>query len=228
LLLTGAAEGVGASLVKTFATAGYDVIGLARSDRAVPLLASLAGECGGSYTHLACDITQPEDVADALRSHAARIGVVVHNAAALLIKPVDETTLEEFEQVWRVACFGAFVVIRNLLPHMVARGAGAIILSGATASLRGGAKFSAFASAKFALRGLAQALARECSPQGIHVAHVVLDGLIDAPQTDRRFGPAESMRMHPDAVARAYLDLAVQHRSAWTHELDLRPSLERF
>jgi NAD(P)-dependent dehydrogenase (short-subunit alcohol dehydrogenase family) len=101
-------------------------------------------------------------------------------------------------------------------------------LSGATASLKGTGKFVAFASAKFALRGLAQSLAREYAPKGIHVAHVVLDGLIDEPQTSERFGPEKSTRMEPDAVAREYLNLAAQHPSAWTHELDLRPFSERF
>ena len=121
-----------------------------------------------------------------------RIAVLVHNAAALLIKPFDETTADEFERVWRVACYGAFRCSRIVVPHMAARKAGAIILTGATAALRGGPKFAAFASAKFALRGLAQSLAREFGPQGVHVAHVVLDGLIDEPQTDARFGPAKS------------------------------------
>jgi NAD(P)-dependent dehydrogenase (short-subunit alcohol dehydrogenase family) len=111
---------------------------------------------------------------------------------------------------------------------MIARGKGAIILTGATAGIRGAAQFSAFASAKFALRGLAQSLARECGPKGVHVAHVILDGLIDEAQTDQRFGPPQSARMDPDAVASIYLELASQHPSAWTHEMDLRPFSERF
>jgi len=111
---------------------------------------------------------------------------------------------------------------------MVARKTGTIILTGATAGRRGGAKFAAFASAKFALRGLAQSLSREFGPQGVHVAHVVLDGLIDEAQTEQRLGPSKPTRMEPDAVARAYLNLATQHPSAWTHELDLRPFSERF
>jgi NAD(P)-dependent dehydrogenase (short-subunit alcohol dehydrogenase family) len=111
---------------------------------------------------------------------------------------------------------------------MIAAGTGAIILTGATAGRRGNARFAAFASAKFALRGLAQSLAREYGPSGIHVAHVVLDGLIDGPQTQQRFGPARSPRMDPDAVAQAYVTLVDQDPSCWTHELDLRPFAERF
>jgi NAD(P)-dependent dehydrogenase (short-subunit alcohol dehydrogenase family) len=115
-----------------------------------------------------------------------------------------------------------------VIPHMAARRQGAVILTGATAGLRGTANFSAFASAKFALRGLAQSLAREYGPQGVHVAHVVLDGLIDEPQTDRRFGASSAGRMNASAIAQAYLDLSAQHPSAWTHEMDLRPFSERF
>jgi NAD(P)-dependent dehydrogenase (short-subunit alcohol dehydrogenase family) len=127
-------------------------------------------------------------VADVLRPHADHIAVLVHNAAALLIKPFDEITADDFERVWRVTCYGAFVASRIVVPHMAARKAGGIILTGATAALRGGPKFAAFASAKFALRGLAQSLSREFGPQGVHVAHVVLDGLIDEPQTEAGSG----------------------------------------
>lgn len=228
LLLTGAAEGLGASIAATFAAAGHDVLGLARSDRASAHLARVVGEHGGAYVPLICDITRPADVTDALRPHADRIGVVVHNAHTLLIKPMDDTTFPEFEHIWRVTCFGGFIASQLVLPHMVARGTGTIILTGATAGLRGGAKFAAFASAKFALRGLAQSLSREFGPRGVHVVHVVLDGLIDEAQTERRFGPSNAVRMDPDAVARAYLGLATQHPSAWTHELDMRPYSERF
>lgn len=228
LLLTGAAEGLGASIAALFAASGYDIIGLSRSDRATARIARLVGDSGGAYTHLACDITRPEAVADALRPHVDRIGVLVHNAHELLIKPFAETTPDDFERVWRVACFGAFVAAQCVVPHMAAREIGTVIFTGATAGLRGGAKFSAFAAAKFALRGLAQSMAREYGPKGVHVVHVVLDGLIDEPQSEKRFGPARSSRMDPDALARAYLGLATQPSSAWTQELDLRPSLEPF
>jgi NAD(P)-dependent dehydrogenase (short-subunit alcohol dehydrogenase family) len=227
VVLAGVAEGLGASLARTFAEAGRDVIGLSRSDSPSVSLARLVREAGGTYIHAACDLTQPAEVTAAIRPYVERIGVLVHNAAALVMKPFAETTPAEFEHAWRVASLGAFVASQIILPHMVARGSGTLIFTGATASLRGGAKFAAFASAKFALRGLAQALSREYAPQGIHVAHVVLDGLIDAARTDQRFGSG-SKRMDPDAIAVAYLTLATQPPSAWTHELDLRPSAERF
>ena len=160
--------------------------------------------------------------------HADRIDVIVRNAHVLAMKPVGQTTAEECEQAWRGAGRGAMTSAQKVLPHMTARGRGTISLTGATAGLRGGAQFSAFASAKFALRGLAQSLAREFGPKGVHVAHVVLDGLIEEPQTDQRFGPAKAARMNPEAVAATYLELASQPPSAWTHEIDLRPFSERF
>jgi NAD(P)-dependent dehydrogenase (short-subunit alcohol dehydrogenase family) len=227
LLISGAGEGLAASIATTFAQAGYDVVGLARSDRTALQLTRIVREAGGTYIHAACDLTQPEQVGEALRPHLERVSVLVHNAAAFVMKPFAETTPTEFEHAWRAANLGAFVVSQIVLPHMVARGAGTMIFTGATAALRGGAKFAAFASAKFALRGLAQALAREYGPQGVHVAHVVIDGLIDAVTTNQRAGSG-SQRMDPVAIARAYLYLADQHPSAWTHELDLRPSSERF
>lgn len=228
LLVTGIAEGLGADIAGTFARAGYDVFGLSRTVRASEHIHALVEQGGGRYTHLACDITRPTDVAHVLRPVADRIDVLIHNAQHLLVKPFTEISADEFEQVWRVACLGAMASAQAVLPHMAARKRGTVIFSGATAGLRGGAKFAAFASAKFALRGLAQALAREFGPKGVHVAHVVIDGLIEAPQTDRRFGLAASGRMDSKAVAQAYLDLATQHSSAWTQEMDLRPFAEMF
>jgi NAD(P)-dependent dehydrogenase (short-subunit alcohol dehydrogenase family) len=228
LLLAGAAEGLGASIVETFARAGHDVIGLSRTERSSGHLKRLVEQGGGSYTHLACDIVRPPQMIAAIAPYADHIDVLIHNAHVLTIRSFVETAVGEFEQAWRVACLGAMVSAQAVISHMAARNDGTIILTGATAGLRGGANFSAFASAKFALRGLAQSLAREYGPRGIHVAHLVLDGLIDGPQTDRRFGPSPSGRMDAKAIAQAYLDLAAQKPSAWTHEMDLRRFAERF
>jgi len=228
LLVTGIAGGLGAGIAATFADAGYDILGLARSNDAAASIGSLVATMGGGYTHLCGDVMKVADVAAALEPYASKIGVVVHNAQAFLNKPFDQIDEAEFEIVWRVTCLGAVTVARLLLPHMVAAGHGTIILTGASAGLRGNARFAAFASAKFALRGLAQSLAREYGPAGIHVAHVVLDGLIHEPQTEQRFGRAQSMRMDPGSVAKTYLSLTEQEPSSWTHELDLRPCAERF
>ena len=166
LLVTGIGEGLGVEIAAAFARAGHDIIGLSRSDRNSTEIRQSVEQHGGSYLHLACDVTSPGDVAAALAPHAANIDVLIHNAHLLLIQPFEKTTAIEFEQVWRVACLGAMLSAQAVIPHMAAHDRGTIIFTGATAGLRGGAKFSAFASAKFALRGLAQSLAREFGPQG--------------------------------------------------------------
>src|SRR3954464_11632121 len=222
LLITGIAEGFGAEIATTFARAGHDVIGLSRSDRCAALIRRSVEAHDGCYVHVGCDVTSPGKVAAALAPYAGRIGVLVHNASVLLISPFEKTTAIDFEHIWRVTCLGAMLSAQSVIPHMAARGNGTVIFTGATAGLRGTANFSAFASAKFALRGLAQSLAREFGPKGIHVAHVILDGLIDEPQTNERFGGPQSIRMDPQSIAQAYLDIATQNPSAWTQEMDLR------
>jgi NAD(P)-dependent dehydrogenase (short-subunit alcohol dehydrogenase family) len=228
LLITGIAEGLGAEIARTFARAGHDVVGLSRADRCAAQIRQSVEQHDGCYMHVVCDVTSPGKVAAALAPYAGRIGVLVHNASTLLINPFEKTTAIDFEYVWRVTCLGAMLSAQSVIPHMAARGKGTIIFSGATASIRGSANFSAFSSAKFALRGLAQSLAREFGPKGVHVAHLVLDGLIDAAQTDQRFGASPTGRMSPPAIAQVFLDLSTQHPSAWTHEMDLRPFSERF
>ena len=189
LLLTGIAEGLGAEIAETFAQAGHDVIGLSRGMKPTEHLTRRVEQAGGSYTHLACDITRAADATAAIKPHADRIDVLIHNPHLLTIKPFEQTTTEEFEQAWRVACLGAVISAQAVVPHMAARQQGTIIFTGATAGLRGAANFSAFASAKFALRGLAQSLAREYAPKGVHVAHVV------PRRVDRRAADRSALRI---------------------------------
>jgi NAD(P)-dependent dehydrogenase (short-subunit alcohol dehydrogenase family) len=228
LLVTGIAEGLGVEIAATFAEAGYDILGLSRSERCSEQVRTRLEPSKRRYSHLACDLTRQDDVSRILAPHAERVDVLIHNAQTLMIKPFAETSPANFEQVWRTCCLGAMAAAQSVIQHMAARKTGTVIFTGATAGLRGGANFAAFASAKFALRGLAQALAREFGPKGVHVAHVVIDGLIDAPQTDRRFGAAPSGRMDAKPIAEAYLALAAQPPSAWTQEMDLRPFAEKF
>jgi NAD(P)-dependent dehydrogenase (short-subunit alcohol dehydrogenase family) len=228
LLVAGIAEGLGVEIAACFAGSGYDVVGLSRTDRASEAVRTSVERHGGRYTHFACDLTRLDEVAAALQAHAAQVDTLIHNAQSLMIRPFAEISAADFEQVWRNCCLGAMVSGQAVIPHMTARKAGTVIFTGATAGLRGGANFAAFASAKFALRGLAQALARELGPKGVHVAHIVIDGLIDTPRTDQRFGPAASERMDAKAIAQAYLALAAQPPSAWTQEMDLRPFGEKF
>jgi NAD(P)-dependent dehydrogenase (short-subunit alcohol dehydrogenase family) len=154
--------------------------------------------------------------------------IVIHNAARLHIAPFESTQATDFEQVWRDIVLSAVHLGQAVMPAMAAAGQGAFLVSGATASLRGGARFSAFASAKAGLRSLTQSLAREYGPKGVHVAHVVLDGILDtAASRALHARPTETM-MALDDVAQAYLTLAEQPRSAWTFEMDLRPMGEAF
>ncbi|MBA4173401.1 MAG: hypothetical protein C0511_12340 [Hyphomicrobium sp.] len=227
VLIAGLGAGLGISLARTFALAGYDVVGLSRSARLAPVASSIVQGAGGSFVHYATDLADA-DATDGIVKSILPVEVVVHTAHTLLIKPIEATTPQEFEAVWRAGCLSAMTVARAVVPSMVERGRGCIIFTGATASVKGGALFPAFASAKFALRGLAQSLARDLAPKGVHVAHVILDGLIDEPQSTERFGEARSQRMAPDAVSNAYLELARQQSSAWSHEIDLRPYTEKF
>jgi NAD(P)-dependent dehydrogenase (short-subunit alcohol dehydrogenase family) len=227
-LIAGIAEGLGASLAEAFAAAGHDVLGLARSDRCAAEAASRVAGAGGRYTHQRCDLTDATQVGAALQGWEDRTTVFVYNAHLILVAPFEETTPEDFERLWRVGCEGAARIALRLLPRMAARAAGTALFTGATASLRGSAKFAAFAAAKFALRGLSQAFAREYWPQGVHVAHVVIDGVIDEPQSEARWGASAAGRMDPRAVAQAYVQLAAQDRSAWTQEIDLRPQGGKF
>jgi len=154
--------------------------------------------------------------------------VLVCNAAHFVTSPFLDTSYPEFEAAWCVAVGSAIGAAHSVLPSMVARGQGAILFTGATASLRGSAGFSALAAAKFALRGLAQALAREYQPQGVHVAHVVVDGLLRGSPSIARFRGSENRAIEPRALASLYRGLAEQPGDAWTHEVDVRPRGERF
>ena len=199
LLVTGIADGLGTSIAANFARAGYDILGLGAKRQGGCLDRHPRCGDGGRIHPSPSDVTKAADVAAALEPYLGKISVVVHNAQAFLNKPFDQIEAGGGvrKRSGRVTCLGAMTVARLVLPQMVAAGHGTIILTGASAGLRGNAKFAAFASAKFALRGLAQSLAREYGPAGIHVAHVVIDGLVDGPQTEQRFGPAQSVRMVP-------------------------------
>lgn len=227
-VIAGMGEGLGLALAREFAAAGFDVAGIARTDRVAAAAKRIVDETGSSYEHHICDLTSDQAVVKSLSQNAERIGVLVYAAHALLIRPLVETTSEAFENTWRIGCLGAFHAVDAVVPSMLGRGSGVLIFIGATASIRGAAKFAAFASAKFALRGMTQSLARELGPLGVHIAHVIVDGLIDEPQTVQRFGEASSKRIAPEAIAASCLALVRQPPSAWTHELDLRPAAERF
>jgi NAD(P)-dependent dehydrogenase (short-subunit alcohol dehydrogenase family) len=198
-------------------------------------LETLAIECSGighQGRAYACDASDEAAVEDLFRRIGADLGqpeLVVYNAGAFVQRSILETSAEEFERCWRVGCLGGFLVGRAAARGMVARGRGTLLFTGATASLRGGAGFHNLAVGKFGLRALAQSMARELQPRGVHVAHVVIDGRIRHPDVvEKGGGHAGDDLLEPEAIAEAYYQLHLQPRSAWTLELDLRPWVEKF
>jgi NAD(P)-dependent dehydrogenase (short-subunit alcohol dehydrogenase family) len=225
-VIAGANHGLGSALCEELVKRGFLVAALGRNTAVQAVATEVSGVMAVS-----CDLTVAPEVDRAFTSVEAALGpasVVIYNAHRVELGGCTETSLELFEELWRVNCYGAFVVAKRAIPAMIEQRAGTCIFSGATGSVRGGQRSAAFASSKFALRGLAQSLARELSPIGIHVSHVVLDGLIWSERTRARFDPQERACMSPHSLAATYLTLIEQDRSAWTHELDLRPWLERF
>lgn len=219
-IIAGAGTGLGDALLQRFAAGGYHAVGLARTDRI-----ALSGQSIKSV-----DLANPAAVEPTISKLIAAFGapaIVVHNTAHLVRGPFQETAPESFKATWSNMVLSAVALAQAVLPAMQKDG-GAFLVSGATASLRGGSGFSAFASAKFALRGLTQSLAREYQTDGIHVAHVILDGIIDSSKSRDLHDLDPARMMKPDELAEAYWNLAHQPDSTWTHELDLRPMSERF
>ncbi|PYL50275.1 MAG: short-chain dehydrogenase, partial [Verrucomicrobia bacterium] len=164
-----------------------------------------------------------------VRQQLGPVEILIANASGSIGKGLMETTPEQFEQSWRTGVCGAFLCSREAVLDMVERGAGAIIFTGATSSVRGRGGAVAFSSAKFAVRGLAQSLAVELWPKGIHVMHVIIDGVIETPQVRKRYSPgSKEPLLKPQAIADAYWNLVQQDRSAWSLEIDLRPNKEAF
>lgn len=224
LIITGYGPGLGDAIAARFGAAGYRVIGVSRTSEP----SNAAGDTTVVPIH--CDLTDEVAArgafAEIFDTHGAP-HVLVHNVAKLVIAPFAQIDSATFTDAWRSMCLSAFHSASACLAEMEKDG-GTLIFTGATASVRGGKNFAAFASAKFALRGLAQSLAREYGPKGIHVVHALIDGLIWGPQSVQRFQPDEAACLQPSAIADAYFHLAQQPRSTWTHELDLRPASESF
>jgi NAD(P)-dependent dehydrogenase (short-subunit alcohol dehydrogenase family) len=191
-------------------------------------LAALSGETG-AYS-FACDAVDPDQVARLFDDVEDRLGmpdVVVYNASGRLRGSLIELVPAEVEHALRVSAFGGFLVAQQAVRRMLPKGSGAILFTGASASVKGYAQSAPFAMGKFALRGLAQSMARELAPQGIHVAHFVIDGGIRNPGRTEAPDKPDSM-LNPDAIAETYLHVLRQPRSAWTWEIELRPWVERF
>ncbi len=234
-IIVGAGPGLGAALALRFARAEMNVAMAARNVARIETLASEFSGIVHRTIAIACDATRESDVKALFERVGAECGppaLVVYNAGAFVRKSVLDTTAEEFERCWRAGCLGGFLVGREAARAMLARNAkhkGTIIFTGATASLRGGALFHNLAVPKFGLRALAQSMARELQPQGIHIAHVVIDGQIKSERPGHSTAErGDDAVLDPAAIAETYYQLHMQPRSAWTLELELRPYSEKF
>ena len=228
----GVGTGLGGAIAHRFVREGFSVGLIARSADQLAKIQSNIENSGGKALSVTADVTDPTSIAaalDLIKLELAPPDVLVYNAGILEVNSILELSPEQFEYCWKVNCFGAFVAAQQVLPAMVERGQGTILLTGATASLRGSARFSALAVGKFGLRALAQSLAREFGSQGIHVAHIIIDGVINTPQIRELFPHREEHTLlSPDAIAETYWHLYRQDSSAWTLEVDLRPAVENF
>lgn len=230
-IVAGVGPGLGGALCRQLSAAGYNVAGLARTRGYTDELAIELEADDATVRMLACDLTDEHAVRKTLDTVIADLGppsVLIYNAGAIAMRPFAETSAADFDRLWAINCRGAFLCARHLVPSMQARGQGTIIFTGASASTKAAAGFAAFGAGKFALRGMAQAMARELGPQGIHVAHVIIDGMIWTPKNRERPGVTQDNTLHPDAIAQTYMALIDQDRSAWTQEIDLRPDVETF
>jgi len=241
VLGVGAHAGLGAALARRFAREGLHVVVAGRTAEKVEAVAAQIRQAGGRAEAIACDVTQATDVGRAFdRAEAAGpLVLAVYNAGNNRWRPLLEMDDAFFEDVWRVGCFGGFLAGREAARRMLpppadaAKGGRSLLFTGATASVRARPPFTAFASAKAALRALAQGMAREFGPQGLHVAHVIIDGGIDGEQLNSRLPQmrqqkgAEGM-LQPDAIADVYWQLHRQDPTTWSFELDLRPFKETF
>lgn len=231
-VVVGVGPGLGRAVARRFARAGMQVGLVARSREHLEPVAREIEEAGGTALVAPADATEPDAVRvafDAVRAELGTPTLLVYNAGAFRMGGILEVDPDTFEQCWRANCHGAYLAAREVLPGMLEQERGTILLTGATASLRGKDRFAALAVGKFGLRALGQSMAREFGPRGIHVAHVVVDGQIDTPTNLGRQPDRERHTfLSAEAIAESYWSLHAQDPTAWTHELDLRPAVEPF
>jgi len=233
-LVVGAGEATGGAIARRFAREGYTACVTRRTAGKLQPLVAQIEQAGGRARAFGSDARKEEQVVELVQAIERDIGpieVCVFNVGGNVRFPIRDTTARVYTKVWEMAALAGFLVGREVARAMVPRARGTILFTGATASLRGGKGFAAFAGAKHALRALAQSMARELGPEGIHVAHVVIDGAIDTAFIRETFPERYKLKekqgiLDPEAIAENYWQLHRQARSAWTHELDLRPWME--
>jgi len=234
ILVIGAGDATGGAIARRFAREGYIACVTRRhADKLKPLVEDIEAAGGGAHA-FGSDARQEEamvDLVQRIERDIAPIEVAVFNIGANVRFGITETTARVYTKVWEMACFAGFLMGREAARVMVPRGRGTILFTGATASLRGREGFAAFAGAKHALRALAQSMARELGPQGIHVAHPIIDGAIDTEFIRTQFPERYALKdqdgiVDPQSIAEAYWQLHCQPRNAWTHEMELRPWME--
>jgi len=230
-LVIGAGDALGGAIARRFAREGYVAVGVRRQQDKLTALVETIEADGGKAFGFGCDARKEEEVIalfDRIETDIGPIEVCVFNIGANVRFSISDTTARVYFKVWEMACFAGFLAGREAARRMEPRGRGTILFTGATASVRGREGFSAFSGAKHALRALAQSMARELGPKGIHVAHTLIDGPIDTQWIAENFPESYARKAHdgilnPDHIADNYWHLHTQPRDSWTHELDLRP-----
>ena len=236
-LVIGAGTSLGSAVARCFAKDGLTAVVARRTGEELSTLKKEIEDFGGTCHPFSLDARKEDDVINLINKIENEIGeieVAVYNIGANIKFGITETTSQKYYKVWEMAAFGAFLMGREVAKKMIPRKKGTIIFTGATASVRGGDGFAAFAGAKHAKRALAQSMARELGPKGIHVAHVIIDGAIDTPWVNKLFPDYVKEKkkidglLNPDDIASNYIMLHKQSRNAWTQELDLRPWVEKW
>jgi NAD(P)-dependent dehydrogenase (short-subunit alcohol dehydrogenase family) len=231
-IVLGLGPSTGASVARRFANAGYSIaVAARRAEHLDPLVAEIE-KAGGKAIAVPTDATDEAAVKELVQraeTDLGPLGVAVYNASGRVMGSILDLDAAEVMNAWKISCLGGFLLGREAARRMVPQKEGTILFTGATSGMRGSAKFAGFAIGKFGLRALAQSMARELGPKGIHVAYANIDGQIHTPRqahlaADR---PPDAM-LDPEAIAESYFQLHSQHRSAWTQELDLRPWVEKF
>jgi len=237
-VVVGVGPGIGNSVATKFASHGYHVALVSRRQTSMTPVQEAIEKSGGNAISVTADASSEESVAQAFSTIRKSLGspeVLIYNAGVRRLKKqgISEVPTEEFIKLWKINCLGGFFTSREVVPDMVERGHGTILFTGATASLRALDGLSSFAVSKFGLRALAQSMARELGPKGVHVAHAIIDGAVQnstvyqiLTKNNEQQQVNTDLWLNPDEIAQQYWNLHMQHKSVWTHELDLRPFVE--